>query len=885
MLSRNSRLGNGAIAILATLLIVGNSIAVSAQQFGHLGGSIITKDISGGPLMVEYRLDCSINGSIGSFYATITPTKSPSSRDRNLVITYHMLTREAPDVTSANYHRSVTLPQGSTGIDVEFPVFLMSGNDGPGQQTGITWDVSVFEDGKDIEFLQASAAGPSVATIARTMPNQSDDDIFHSLAQAVNTQSLLWLTDDPASLITLQGPIARVLASMNQPAHLALQMAAEATFQFEAEGVSCNSGRNVFVRTTTDAPKYWYYYTQFSYVFIPVKLISTFQSTNQELGESLKTFVASGGNLFVLGDPTESRRLVDEWLDGKNPKADQGKGDFTSEPDEWVRAADVISRQWWWRDLEGVPVPEEESNTTSQYGLPAGPGLVPVSGITVSPSGQVTPTLPATASNIPELRNVTRPPDQVSRPLSIAGVLHDALILIDTDVFVRFDTIGMLANESSEIFSLDEMARAGFAPNATSSRVRNVWPDMDEPFLMDYLKPRVNSLLKSLDLHDVQATECARRSHLLGTVSVLTDDLTIISIEKLRAALQFRAQTIHYGTNAAMDGIWSLRNMIDTVGRPPVWMFCTIVLLFGLLLGPGLLMLTGWIGRRSLLIFFVPATSLIATLLILVYAIFHEGFDTSTRVSSVTAIDGRTGEAFVWSRQTYFSGWPPPEGLVFPKDVYFRPVLPLYQYGDQRRMTPRANAMTNIFVEDDQMKWIDWLRAREQQQLLIGQRIKAQSPVHYVSSTSTSVTIENVSGEDLPVVVVRGADEDYYVWENLRPGETVTAQRITRQAAGPAISRYRADYIPAPPDDGNFLPTFASRRRRFGAISQATRTQEILDELWATSLSEEIQLAPRSFSTLVGTPPEFPQPIQATHPLQSKNKSNRKQLVVGRLDW
>ncbi len=39
--------------------------------------------------------------------------------------------------------------------------------------------------------------------------------------------------------------------------------------------------------------------------------------------------------------------------------------------------------------------------------------------------------------------------------------------------------------------------------------------------------------------------------------------------------------TVGVSISSFHDESWSLRNMIAAVGKPPVWMFCGIILLFG----------------------------------------------------------------------------------------------------------------------------------------------------------------------------------------------------------------------------------------------------------------------------------------------------------------
>ncbi len=107
------------------------------------------------------------------------------------------------------------------------------------------------------------------------------------------------------------------------------------------------------------------------------------------------------------------------------------------------------------------------------------------------------------------------------------------------------------------------------------------------------------------------------------------------------------------------DGNWFWRNLILSVGKPPVWTFCVFVALFSSLIGPGLLAFTGRMKRRSLLILLVPAISLAATLIIVSYSLLHEGLGTSIRVTGVMALETRSGSGFVWTRQNYFSGLPP----------------------------------------------------------------------------------------------------------------------------------------------------------------------------------------------------------------------------------
>ena len=162
---------------------------------------------------------------------------------------------------------------------------------------------------------------------------------------------------------------------------------------------------------------------------------------------------------------------------------------------------------------------------------------------------------------------------------------------------------------------------------------------------------------------------------------------------------------------ADSDSDWFWRNLIRTVGKPPVWTFCAIVTLFGALLGPGLLALTGRLRRRSLMIFLVPAISLVASLAIVAYGVLHEGFETHVRITSVQAIDGDAKLGFAWSRQNFFSGSPPRDGLKFSPHTYARPVyaeISDTNYWAER--DPRKDRTCTVNIEPDQQRWSGWLR-------------------------------------------------------------------------------------------------------------------------------------------------------------------------------
>ena len=340
------------------------------------------------------------------------------------------------------------------------------------------------------------------------------------------------------------------------------------------------------------------------------------------------------------------------------------------------------------------------------------------------------------------------------------------------------------------------------------------------------------------------------RPYYLGTVDVFTElpspSAQAVSTSTVSAKLQ-----------SDNDGNWFWRNLILSVGKPPVWTFCVFVALFSGLIGPGLLAFTGRMKRRSLLILLVPAISLAATLVIVSYSVFHEGLGTSIRVTGVLALDARSGNGFVWSRQNYFSGLPPRDGLVFGDATYVRPVVE----SDHRYYSSNPSRLVSTYVDLQGGKqiWRNWLRARQQQQLLVGHKVaNFPSPIECkLSPDSQSAILRNLTSEVLPMVIVRGVKDDYYLAENLAASAELVVKANDLGSANVIGARARSKLRPVAPIElsiaGNSLMNFTNSRRR-GAwtniYGQDTVT-DIVNVSFNMLLSDNLSLPPSSFITAI----------------------------------
>ncbi|QDV27499.1 hypothetical protein [Aureliella helgolandensis] len=414
------------------------------------------------------------------------------------------------------------------------------------------------------------------------------------------------------------------------------------------------------------------------------------------------------------------------------------------------------------------------------------------------------------------------------------------------------------------------------APTST-----NWWP-------ITQAAPNQAQVPRELDPQDLaqqlQQPGFQRQHHLGGIVLVATHSVPGLSPHVMRFLLVDRSPlSPSQGTDTEYDGSWFWLNLITTVGKPPVWTFCATVVLFGALLGPGLLVLTARLHRRSLMLFFVPVISALATGAIVLYGIVHEGFSTHARITSVQYIEPTTGEGFAWSRQNYFSGLPPRDGLNFPRQTYARPVYPIHQQTQQSNFNSRPSVTATVVEEGDQQFWQGWLRPRQQQQLLVGQPIQqAAFPIaaHANTKPAPGITIENLTAYDVPIVILRGAADDYYVTESLRAGEQISLTATNRIDASSLVAKLFvpfAQQVPVEIQGSGSLMNFGQRRNNSGSFS-GPPPRDILQMAFQQFMSDKLELPHFGIATLLT------QSSAVKLPLEGQSADNLH-LVVGVQPW
>ena len=109
--------------------------------------------------------------------------------------------------------------------------------------------------------------------------------------------------------------------------------------------------------------------------------------------------------------------------------------------------------------------------------------------------------------------------------------------------------------------------------------------------------------------------------------------------------------------------------LVPNTGKAPVFVFCALITLFAVIIGPVNYFILARQRRLYMLLITIPGGAAIVTLCLILYAIVADGLGTQVRVRSYTLLDQTTGRAVDWSRQSYYSGMAPSRGMTFPTDT------------------------------------------------------------------------------------------------------------------------------------------------------------------------------------------------------------------------
>ena len=241
-------------------------------------------------------------------------------------------------------------------------------------------------------------------------------------------------------------------------------------------------------------------------------------------------------------------------------------------------------------------------------------------------------------------------------------------------------------------------------------------------------------------------------------------------------------------------------------------------------------------------------------MLVLLYGVLHEGFETHTKITSVVRATREGNRAFGWSRHNYFSG-APLRAIPLDPDAYFRPVQ-LSDDNNFRMVNPTSRKVDYTILEMENNTFLSgWLGPRQQQQILVGKpESEVLLPIEVIVE-SGQMTIKNLTSETLPFVIAHDKDDAYFWAEEIGPQSSVIAESHVLVDAGVQVARLMVDLAPASPAElqaVNSLFNMSMSSRNMIAYSQES---DIINSATRSYYSERLEMPPRTFATLLRQTP------------------------------
>lgn len=218
--------------------------------------------------------------------------------------------------------------------------------------------------------------------------------------------------------------------------------------------------------------------------------------------------------------------------------------------------------------------------------------------------------------------------------------------------------------------------------------------------------------------------------------------------------------------------------LIGEVGQPPVYTFLFMISLFVLLVGPVSYYFFLYIKRLYLFFVFAPLVALVCTACIGLYALFADGFGSRMRARQLTLISAN-GDAVSWSRQTYFSGLRPRDGVGWDRDTA---VFPLKEWKSDRSDAPTMEselpAGSQVVVDETKMRLTGgFMPSRAQAQFLTIAPALGVGPV-VAHRDGSSVRVENQTPYHLQAVLLADRRSRYWMARDVASKSSVDAVAI-----------------------------------------------------------------------------------------------------------
>lgn len=307
------------------------------------------------------------------------------------------------------------------------------------------------------------------------------------------------------------------------------------------------------------------------------------------------------------------------------------------------------------------------------------------------------------------------------------------------------------------------------------------------------------------------------------------------------------------------DDYWNWA--VPGIGRAPVGVFLISITAFVLVIGP----LNYLVLRKCRRLYLLPVTVASAAGLISAalfgYALLGDGLGVRVRVRSFTSLDQRAAWSVSWSRQSYYAGLAPSEGLQFPADAAVYPLV----------RSPRASHAggrnrPQLVWSDGQKLRAGFLASRSTAQFLVIQsgRSRVGLAIEESSGVDVNPRVVNRLGAAIDQLLLKDEHERYFVAAGVEPGQLCSLVAVVPAKATQRLQEALQANLPALPPDYNphSVPTGFGDYFYYSYVdsdqSPPNWHSGLLERSIVATLAGVETLPPRSYVALTRTAPGVP---------------------------
>ena len=210
--------------------------------------------------------------------------------------------------------------------------------------------------------------------------------------------------------------------------------------------------------------------------------------------------------------------------------------------------------------------------------------------------------------------------------------------------------------------------------------------------------------------------------------------------------------------------------LVPNTGKAPIIVFCALITLFAVVIGPVNYFILARQRRLYLLLVTIPCGAALVTFCLIAYAVLADGLGTQVRVRSYTLLDQNSGRAVNWSRQSYYSGIAPARGLTFPDDtaVYHYEQYPKHE--DSHNFQRSKVFQWNSDAQQNLSK--GYLSSRDTAQFLTVRTGESSASLQ-IDRRVEPTNVRNRLGGEIELLLLCDAEGNCYVGHDTPDGEKI----------------------------------------------------------------------------------------------------------------